>query len=342
MVGVVLALGGALGFSFMNVFVRKGVRRDDPDNGLLITMLINLGIFALLAIIIVITGAAPVFSVAGGFWFVASGLSATFLGRLTLFGGIRNIGAARAAAIKNATPLVTVTLALTFLGERLSLIDGGGVLLVLIGLAALITESLRSAPGPLGGGIEAHLVDPIESAFESEALAEAGLWDRTRSLAGRTVAMITEPSNRRVVLGVSFSILAALFFGSGHAFRKVGMDLMPNAVIGALIGTATALTTYLLSEAVRGDVASVIRNSLTSVRPWFWAAGVAGAFGQLAFFAALAFAPVSHVAVVAGSETVLTIIIAAILAGRTEAITRRVVLPAILVFAGAALIGVAQ
>ena len=35
---------------------------------------------------------------------------------------------------------------------------------------------------------------------------------------------------------------------------------------------------------------------------------------RLAFFAALAFAPVSHVAVVAGSETVLTIIIAAILA----------------------------
>lgn len=340
--GVVLALGGALGFSFMNVFVRNGVRPDDPDNGLFITMLINIVLFGVLAMIIVLLGAVPVFSIEGAISFVMSGFAATFLGRLTLFGGIRHIGAARAAAIKNATPLVTVGLALTFLGERLSLIDGAGVALILIGLLALITESLRSAPGPLGGDGGAESIDPIETAFESEALAEAGLWGRTRSIAERTVALINEPSNRRVVLGISLSILAALFFGSGHTFRKIGMDLMPNAVIGALIGTATALTTYLLSEAVRGDVTSVVRNSLTSVRPWFWAAGLAGALGQLAFFAALAFAPVSHVAVVAGSETVLTIIIAALLAGRIEAITRRVVLPGALVFAGAALIGAAQ
>lgn len=340
--GVLLALGGALGFSFMNVFVRNGVRPDDPDNGLFITMLINVVIYSTLAGVILLIGAEPVLSVEGAAWFVASGLAATFLGRMTLFGGIRNIGAARAAAIKNATPLVTVTLAILFLGERLSLIDGAGVVLILIGLAALITESLGSAPGPLGGDINARSVDPIETALESEALAEAGLWDRTRLFAERTVAMITEPSNRRVVVGVTFSILAALFFGSGHAFRKLGMDLMPNAVIGALIGTGTALATYLASEAVRGNVATIVRNSLSSVRPWFWAAGVAGALGQLAFFAALAFAPVSHVAVVAGSETVLTIIIAAFLAGRIEAITRRVVLPAILVFAGAALIGAAQ
>lgn len=340
--GVVLALCGALGFSFMNVFVRNGVRPDDPDNGLFITMLINIVLFALLAVVMVLLGALPVFSIEGAIWFVGSGFSATFLGRLTLFGGIRHIGAARAAAIKNATPLVTVALALMFLGERLRLVDGAGVALILIGVFALVSDSLRNAPGPLDeeGGLQS--VDPVETAFASEALAEAGLWDRTRSLAGRTMARITEPSNRRVVLGISLSILAALFFGTGHAFRKLGMDLMPNAVIGALIGTAMALATYLLSETVRGNLANVVRNSLTSARPWFWAAGLAGAIAQLAFFAALAFAPVSHVAVVAGSETVLTIIIAGLLAGRIEAISRRVVLPGVLVFAGAALIGAAQ
>lgn len=119
------------------------------------------------------------------------------------------------------------------------------------------------------------------------------------------------------------------------------MDLLPNAVFGALIGTGTAMVTYVLSEMARGDIGRVLRDSLTTVRPWFWAAGLAGALGQLSFFSALAFAPVSHVAVVASSETVLTVIIAALLAGRIEAITRRVVLPALLVFAGAAFIGAA-
>lgn len=340
--GVLLALTGAVSFSFMNVFVRNGVRPDDPDNGLFITMLINIVIFGILAAAMLLLGAIPTFTPAGVAWFVASGVAATFLGRTALFGGIRHIGAARAAAIKNATPLVTVGLALTFLGERLSIVDGVGVALILVGVLALVREALRNAPGPLGAQTDPASADLIETALESEAIAEAGLRGRTRSFAGRTMAAITEPSNRRVLLGVTLSILAALFFGTGHTFRKLGMDLMPNAVIGALIGTSTAMVAYLLAESFRGEITRVVRNSVTSVRPWFWAAGLAGAVGQLAFFAALAFAPVSHVSVVAGSETVLTVILAALLAGRIEAITRRVVLPAGLVFAGAALIGAAQ
>jgi drug/metabolite transporter (DMT)-like permease len=337
--GVVLALVGALGFSFMNVFVRNGVRPDDRDNGLFITMLINVAIFGLLTSVMVLAGGMPDLSAEGAAWFIASGLAATFLGRQALFAGIRHIGAARGAAIKNITPLVTVAIALTFLGERLTLVDGAGIALILVGLFALIAESLRSAPDPFDGE---RSTDPIEAAFESEALAEVGLWDRTRGLAERTVAMIRKPSRRRVVLGIAMGLLAALFFGSGHAFRKLGMDLMPNAILGSLIGSSTAIASYLLTVSVRGEAAVVIRSSLTTVRPWFWAAGLAGTVGQLCFFAALAFAPVSHVSVVAGSETVLTVIIAAVLAGRIEAITRRVVLPAVLVFAGAALIGAAQ
>ncbi len=337
--GVLLALTGALGFSFMNVFIRNGVRADDRDNGVLTTMLINVAFFVLLGGALLATGNGPTFSAEGVAWFVTSGVAATFLGRLTLFGGIRHIGAARAVAIKSGTPLVTVILALTFLDERLSLIDGAGVLLILIGLFALIVESLQNAPQALDGNADP---DPIETAFESEAMAEAGLWDRTRGFAGRAVAAITEPSRRRIVLGVTLGLLAALFFGSGHVFRKLGMDLMPNAVIGSMIGSTTALVTYLAMETARGEVVPVIRSAVTSVRPWFWAAGVAGTIGQLSFFAALAFAPVSHVSVVAGSETVLTVILAALLAGRLEAITRRVVLPAMLVFAGTALIGVAS
>ncbi len=336
--GVLLALTGALAFSFMNVFIRRGVRPGDPDNGVLTTMLVNVAIFGILLAAVAAGGGVDELSPEAFAWFVAAGLSATFLGRYALFAGIRRLGAARAAAIKNATPLVTVIIALLFLGERLTLVDGAGVALILVGLFTLIAESLQGAPDPLRG--EA-VPDPVTGAFESEALAESGRWDRTRELAGRAVAHILAPSRRRVLLGVSFAALAALFFGTGHALRKVGMDLEPNAVLGAMIGSSTALTTYLVAAAIRGEAGFMVRSSLTTLRPYFWAAGLAGTVGQLSFFAALAFAPVSHVSVVAGSETVLTVLLAALLAARLEAITRRVVLPAVLVFLGTALIGIA-
>ncbi len=332
--GVVLALLGALAFSFMNVFIRNGVRPDDRDDGVLTTMLVNAAMLSSLLAWVVLTAGIGQFSAEAFVWFVVAGLSSTFLGRQTLFGGIRLIGAARAAAIKNATPLVTLIIALTFLGERLTLLAGGGIAMIMVGLFALIAESVQGSRDPSGD-------DPVETGVQAGTLAEAGLWEWTRDLADRTMATIAEPSRRRVLLGVGLGILAALFFGSGHAFRKVGMDLLPDALLGATIGTWTATISYLLVAAVRRRTVAVLRSAITLARPYVWAAGIAGTVGQLSFFAALAFAPVSYVSVVAGSETVITVVLAALLAGRIEAITHRVVLPAGLVFAGTALIALA-
>jgi len=336
--GVLLALAGAFAFALMNVFVRNGLRPGDTDNGVLTTMVVNVAMYAILIAVVVGIGGPPELDASGVAWFVAAGVSATFVGRNTLYGAIRRIGATRGAAIKNATPLVTIAIALVFLGERLTPIALVGVVLIIGALLLLIQESLRGAPG-LDGTFEP--ASEVGDAFRAEALAETGLWDRTRVMADQTMAAIREPARRSVVIGVSLGALAALAFGSGHAFRKIGMDLLPDALVGATIGSATALVAYLLTAAVRGRAARDIRAVATESRPWFWAAGVAGTFGQLSFFAALAFAPVSHVSVVAGSETVLTVIVAALIARRLEAITIRVVIPAVLVFAGATLIAMA-
>jgi len=336
--GVLLAFVGALAFSFMNVFVRRAAKPGDADSGVLTTMLINLAAYVLLLGGVWLAGGVRPLNAGGVAWFVAAGFSATFLGRQTLFGGIRLLGAARAAAIKNATPLVTLAIALLILGERLSPLAGAGVLLVLAGLAALVLESLQHATRPPVDGRD----DPLADALSGEALAEAGLRERTRLLADRTVAMLSEPSRRALLFGVVLSAIAALAFGTGHAFRKLGMDLLPDAILGATIGTTTALLAFLLAAAVRGQAADALRSAVRAHRPYIWAAGVAGTIGQLSFFIALAFAPVSHVSVVAGSETVLTVILAALIARRVEVITRRVVIPAGFVFAGTALIAVGR
>lgn len=332
--GILLALACALAFSFMNVFIRNGVRPGDRDNGVLTTLAVNVVLFTAALGVVAATAGIRTFDPAGVGWFVVAGLASTFFGRQALFAGIRRIGAARAAAIKNATPLVSVAIALGFLGERLTPLAAAGVTLIVLGIFALIAESLTHASGHLG-----HVEPDIGTTIAADAPSNGEASRPAETLADRTRRRLAEPSRRYVMVGVAVAGLSALFFGSGHAFRKVGMDLLPDALLGATIGCWAALAAYLALSAVRGESGTVLRTAI-SLRPWFVAAGLVGSIGQLSFFAALAFAPLAHVSVVAGSETVLTVLIAALIAGRPEAITGRVVLPAILVFAGTALIGI--
>ena len=333
--GVLLALLGAFSFSLMNVFVRNGVRLSDGDTGILTTMLINVAIYAVLVAGALAAGGFGQLDPAGIGWFVLAGLAATFVGRHALFGAISHIGAARGAAIKNATPVVAVALALLVLGETLTPVAAAGIALIIVALVLLIAESV----GRRDAGGESDEPGPLAAALESEAVAETGWWDRTRTAADRTVAAMRAPQRHVVVFGIVLGILAAFAFGTGHIFRKLGMDILPNALVGAAIGSTTALLAYVLTAAVRGRAASELRSSFTSRRPWIWAAGMAGTAGQVSFFAALAFAPVSYVSAVSGSETVLTVMCAAVLARRPEAITMRIIIPALLMFAGTALIG---
>ena len=71
-------------------------------------------------------------------------------------------------------------------------------------------------------------------------------------------------------------------------------------------------------------------------------AGLFGLAGQLTFFVALQFAPVGPVTVIAASEVVLTTLLGALLVQRLEQVTRRIAIPAVLVFVGAALIAVSR
>ena len=334
--GVLLALIGASAFAVMNVAVRKGVRPGDRDNGVLTTVVINVAVFTvLLAVTAAARGIAPL-TWAGFSAFVGAGLASTFIGRATLFAGIRRAGAVRAAAVKNATPVVTLMIALTLLGERLTPLAGAGIALVLIGVALVVRESTdRSRREDLS----TDATDPVRIALESEALADAAA---VESAAPPGADPPRPPGmSRPMLVGLGLSGLAALSFGAGHALRKVGMDAVPDALIGATVGSWSALVAYTLGAAASGNVAA-IRRSVTARRPYFWLAGIGGGVGQIAFFAALAFSPVAHVSVVAASETILTVAFAGLIAKRAEQITRQLVVPATLVFVGVVAIALAR
>jgi uncharacterized membrane protein len=144
-----------------------------------------------------------------------------------------------------------------------------------------------------------------------------------------------------LVVGIVLALLSTLVLATGHALRKVGMDLMPDALLAATIGSWTAFGAFLGAAAARRRVRSGFGSVFVRARRPFWVAGLMSCIGQLAMFAALDVAPVSVVSVVGGSEAILTVLFAAVVLGRGELITRWVVLPAILVFLGSAIIALA-
>jgi drug/metabolite transporter (DMT)-like permease len=91
-------------------------------------------------------------------------------------------------------------------------------------------------------------------------------------------------------------------------------------------------------SALLGRASLVFRASFSNFRAYFWLAGLTTSIGQLAFFTAIMFAPVAHVSVIAASETLLTIFLAALFIGQSENISRRIIVAALFVFVGAVVI----
>ncbi len=293
---------------------------------MLITTISNVTILSLIFAIMGFRGYLPIWNTVGFLWFAASGLLTSFLGRSTLFTSIGLIGSSRAAAIKNTAPVFTVAVAVLFLSERLSLSATIGVGLAGLGLFLLVYEAFRNP----GSGRERRDKDkgPAQVAPNRETVVEDAA--PMFKLSGSVVASA-------VVVGTLIAVCSAVFFGLGQGIRKVGLEYMPDAFAGATIASWTALLSYLGTSVSRGRAATVFKASFTSFRPCFWLAGLTTTMGQLGFFVAITFIPVAHVSVIAASETLLTIFLAALLIGRAESISRQIMVAALLVFAGGAI-----
>lgn len=325
-IGIVLAFLSAVGFSFTNVLISKGRTKGDVDNGMLITTLSNVAILSSVVVILGLNGYLPGWSTVGFLWFAGSGFLTSFLGRSTLFTSIGLIGSSRAAAIKNTAPVFTVAVAVLFLSERLSLSATIGVGLAGLGLLLLVCEAFRTP----GSGRERRGEDKAtaQRMTSPETLVDdAAPPFKPFGSAGASAVMV----------GTLIAVCSAVFFGLGQGIRKVGLEYMPDVFVGATIASWAALFLYLGTSVVRGRTGTVFRASFTNFRPYFWFAGLTTTMGQLGFFAAITFIPVSHVSVIAASETLLTIFLATLLIGRAEQISRRIMVAALLVFAGGAI-----
>lgn len=146
MIGVALGLSAGALFAAGTVLARVGQRGRPDDDGLLMTVLVNVLVLGALAL----TVEAPTWNTSAIVALVIGGILGSLLGRLSMLRAVRLVGPTRSSAFMTGSPLVAAFAGWLILGEEVGAADGMGGLLVIFGLLALIRS--RSTPTALVGG----------------------------------------------------------------------------------------------------------------------------------------------------------------------------------------------
>lgn len=156
--------------------------------------------------------------------------------------------------------------------------------------------------------------------------------------AGIVLARETRPEHFRLLGGVLALLCAAMFAGRDNLVRWASRDAHPPPLVAAatsLVCAAAVLIAWLLIARRR-----TIRARLAHGVPAFAVAGVCLGLAYAALIAGLDRGRVSVVAPLNATQSIWAVLFAAVFLRRSEAIGRRVLLAAVLVVAGGALIGI--
>ena len=145
MIGVALGLAAGALFAAGTVLARIGQRSRPNDDGLLMTILVNVLVLGGLAL----TVEAPTWNTSAIVALMVGGILGTLLGRLSMLRAVRLVGPTRSSAFMTGSPVVAAIAGWLILGEEVGALDGVGGLLVIAGLLALIRS--RSTPTSLVG-----------------------------------------------------------------------------------------------------------------------------------------------------------------------------------------------
>ena len=211
----------------------------------------------------------PLNGVAVG-WFAIAGILTALVGRIFLFASLRHLGAVKGAAIKRLNPLFSVLLGVWLLGEVISSQMALGMALIIASFVVLIRQSLQATRE-----------------------ADAGL-------------VPAGTLNRIANLGYFHGPISALAYASGYVARKQGLLVMPDPVLGTMVGAVTGMVLFCLLATAITSLRSDVRATFTELNPWLWLAGLFTSFGQLSYFAALKYTSISKIALITSMEVLVT------------------------------------
>lgn len=139
MLGIIFAVLCGFLLAANYIFIQLGMKQaSSQDNGVFLGILVNVILLGIMYLIWLPFQAEPIeWKLSALLAFAAGGLLTTLLGRVVLYAGIRRIGSSRSAAIKNGAPIFSILAAILILNERISLLSGIGIILIILGLYLL-------------------------------------------------------------------------------------------------------------------------------------------------------------------------------------------------------------
>ena len=307
--GALLALASAFAFSVNGILVRRGVAGAGATagQGAFITVLLGVP-FGLIAV--AVTGQLFNFGEIplGGYLLLAvTGIVHFGVGRYCNYRGVAAIGASRAVTIQAVAIPYSIFMAIFLLDEEITLLMFIGIALILGSPAAMIERRSKKPQPPQG-------------AAESAA------------------AQVPDAMKVRQVEGYTFSLLAALAYGTSPILIRAAMeDSSRTAAIGTLVAYSAAASVLTAGLALPGQRQLISAINLRYMR-LFGGAGLSVFLAQLLRFFALSIADVAVVNPLMRMVGMFTLILTYLVNRSLEKITWRVVLGVLISFAGSALL----
>jgi drug/metabolite transporter (DMT)-like permease len=139
--------------------------------------------------------------------------------------------------------------------------------------------------------------------------------------------------------GYFWAIAAPIFFGSAFVVRKWGLERIPDAVIGAFLGSTAAFIIITVVDARGSKLVETVRANVRPIAWWYLAAGVFSTLALLSQYSAFAYLPAWVVGILQGTQGLFTLLLGWVFLRQEEHIDRTLVGSIFLVMMGVVLIG---
>jgi uncharacterized membrane protein len=275
-----LSLLTAFCYGLNAVLIRKGMKNSNPLTGTfvaaLVQVLIMLGLTILFPSTLSWTGIA---------FFVAAGILAGTLGRLTNYMSIERLGVPISASVIGSSPLFSMIFAVLLIGEEVTMAVLIGTVLVVVGI---VFTRIRKDEGNI-----------TKSSF-------------------------------------ILPLLAAAFYGASSPVRKIGLNILPEPVLGSLVGAAASFV-FFSAYFATGRGRNTLKLHKDSIG-YFAVSGIIVSIGWISMFTAQMAGSVSVVSTLIATNPLFSLVLSLILLRGSEEIHWRTVVGCIIIVVGVSII----
>jgi drug/metabolite transporter (DMT)-like permease len=301
--GVLFGILSAASFSLNMIAVRRGVLIASATQGMYITIIGGVPLFALSALV---TGQLfDIREITSWAWLYlpAAGIVHFNIGRYGNYQTVRYIGANASTPFRSLTPLFAVSMSIVFLDDSITVLKGFGIGLVILAPLVMVQWGGRKTPAQ------------PSKAPAGESMPAAG----ATASGGPPANTVTYDWKK----GTLWAILASLAYGTSPLLVKAGLEESGLSLLGGTISYVAASMVLILALVLPGRYRSV-RNMPRGAIKYFVIGGISVFFAQMFRYVGLAIAPVSTITPLQQTGAVWTVFFSFIFNRQTELFGARI------------------